>query len=487
MANRNRDYERGRSWRDRSERDWDDDEIMNERTIGWSRDQDRDTSRDWNRDFERQRDWDSIQQWRSEHDYDEIDDDQYINRGYGSNRDFDRDYDQSPRGMRSSRDTFRSRYSQNYPRRGDRERQSRSFNRETGDFDWRSGESFEDDDFNYDRQYNRQMNRQDREEEWDREADPFGEAYWNRPYRREGFNRPRGRNYGLGQGEWTRDSRGLARRRQSGSAGMRSDFEGETGRYRTGGMRSDYGTEYDYTNRGYEDYEYGGVGYEPEGAFYQDLDEPYTYDYWESWNVPGEYTGIGPSTYHRSDERILEDISERLTQHGQIDASNIEIAVNHGEITLKGTVPSRHMKRMAEDTIEDISGVNDITNMIKVQAGAVSQPQIEQTGRMQSGRQRQTGGRRADRSKIEDAKSSGISDPSEKRVNLRKGMEVIGKNGKIIGYVKEIRAADFLVDREMARDVFVPFDALTNVSERAEISVSTDEIDNQNWEMSDMM
>jgi len=455
---------------------------MDERTIGWSREQDRDPVRDWSRNIERQRNWDPVRHWRSEHDYDEIDEDQYTNRGYGSNR----DYDRTPRGLRGLGETLRNRFSQMDPRRGDRERQSRRFNRETGDFDWRSAERFEDEDVGYGRQYNRQMNRQDREEEWDKDSDPFGEAYWNRPYRREDFDRPRGRNYGLGrdyrwEDDWTRDRRGLTHRRQSGTAGMRSDFEGETGRYRTGGMRSDYGTDYDYTNRGYEDYEYGGVGYEPEGAFYQDLDEPYTYDYWEYWNMPGEFTGVGPANYHRSDERILEDISERLTQHGQIDASNIEINVKDGEVTLKGTVPSRFMKRMAEYTIEDISGVKDITNMIKVQAAEMAQQQMEQTGRQQ-----QTTSRRAG-SKMEAAKSSGISDPSQRRANLRKGMEVVGKNGKIIGYVKEIRASDFLLDREMARDVFVPFDALTNVGERAELSISTEEIDNQNWEMSDLM
>jgi osmotically-inducible protein OsmY len=80
----------------------------------------------------------------------------------------------------------------------------------------------------------------------------------------------------------------------------------------------------------------------------------------------GRYSGRGPKGYQRSDERIKEDISEHLTHHGEIDASEIEIQVQNGEVTLTGTVDHRQAKRLAEDVAERVSGVRDVHNHIRV-------------------------------------------------------------------------------------------------------------------------
>ena len=135
-------------------------------------------------------------------------------------------------------------------------------------------------------------------------------------------------------------------------------------------MRSDYNPRSGYPNRWNRedrvDYGQGDIGYDREGAFYQDLDEPVNNRGASTWDQPGEFTGMGPSNYQRSDKRIREDVCELLSRHGRIDASEIEIDVQDGEVTLKGTVPNRDMKRMAEDTVELITGIKDIQNEIKV-------------------------------------------------------------------------------------------------------------------------
>src|SRR5262249_60892996 len=59
--------------------------------------------------------------------------------------------------------------------------------------------------------------------------------------------------------------------------------------------------------------------------------------------------GRGPRGYHRSDERIREDVNDRLTDDWYIDASDIEVSVNNGMVTLSGRVNSREEKRRAED------------------------------------------------------------------------------------------------------------------------------------------
>jgi hypothetical protein len=77
---------------------------------------------------------------------------------------------------------------------------------------------------------------------------------------------------------------------------------------------------------------------------------------------PGPYTGLGPKGYTRADDRIREEACERLTRHGQVDASEIEVSVENGVITLEGMVANHPQKRMAEDAVEDISGVRDVQN-----------------------------------------------------------------------------------------------------------------------------
>jgi hypothetical protein len=88
-----------------------------------------------------------------------------------------------------------------------------------------------------------------------------------------------------------------------------------------------------------------------------------------SWSEPGPHTGRGPRGYQRSDERIREDICDRLTRHGRIDATDIRITVTKGEVTLEGTIDSREGKRLAEDVAESVDGVRDVTNHIKAQSG----------------------------------------------------------------------------------------------------------------------
>jgi osmotically-inducible protein OsmY len=78
------------------------------------------------------------------------------------------------------------------------------------------------------------------------------------------------------------------------------------------------------------------------------------------------YRGRGPRNYTRSDDRIRDDINDRLTYHISIDASDIEVEVNGGEVALSGHVRSRYEKRLAEDIAEDVNGVNHVENRIRV-------------------------------------------------------------------------------------------------------------------------
>jgi hypothetical protein len=76
----------------------------------------------------------------------------------------------------------------------------------------------------------------------------------------------------------------------------------------------------------------------------------------------------GPKGYQRSDERLCEDISERLMHAGSIDSSDVSVQVTAGKVTLEGTVPDRYMKHYIEDLVDACPGVQDIDNKVRVEA-----------------------------------------------------------------------------------------------------------------------
>jgi hypothetical protein len=63
---------------------------------------------------------------------------------------------------------------------------------------------------------------------------------------------------------------------------------------------------------------------------------------------------------------VFEDICDRLTVDPRIDASDIEVDVKGAEVTLRGSVRSREEKRYAEDVVEHVMGVRDVSNHLKV-------------------------------------------------------------------------------------------------------------------------
>ncbi len=152
-----------------------------------------------------------------------------------------------------------------------------------------------------------------------------------------------------------------------------NDFGGRdfsTPRYTASRAYSPYGYGAPAPSREYRDYRgtWGGDGRSwfdrasdtVAGWFSDDDDERYARG----------YRGRGPSGYTRSDERIMEDACDALTEDWGVDARQISVAVNDGEVTLDGTVPSREQKRRAEDCVDDLSGVRNVQNNLRVQEPA---------------------------------------------------------------------------------------------------------------------
>jgi hypothetical protein len=79
-----------------------------------------------------------------------------------------------------------------------------------------------------------------------------------------------------------------------------------------------------------------------------------------------------PRNYQRADDRICDDICERIMRRPEIDAGEVEVKVDAGEVTLAGEVDSRHAKREIEAIAEEVAGVKDVANRIQVRKDATS-------------------------------------------------------------------------------------------------------------------
>jgi osmotically-inducible protein OsmY len=221
---------------------------------------------------------------------------------------------------------------------------------------------------NYDYDYRRGRN----EREYDDEPYSRGQGggYEEPYYRGYGGERPQ---YGQGRGRYYGESyrRGY-RGREHGEPYGAYDY----GRYEYADRSRE-----PYYQRGYEaeyrePYYRGGYrrGPEERGFFERAGDEI------KSWfgdedaerrrrgdeTRRGRNVGRGPRGYQRSDERIREDINDRLTDDAYIDATDVEVIVNNSMVTLTGRVDSREDKRRAEDIADSVSGVTDVSNQLRV-------------------------------------------------------------------------------------------------------------------------
>lgn len=109
---------------------------------------------------------------------------------------------------------------------------------------------------------------------------------------------------------------------------------------------------------------YARMGGHTQGSMYGIQDMGYTQQ--QQQQQQGMHRGKGPKGYRRSDDRIREDVCDRLCDDPRLDASDMEITVKDCEVILTGTVDSREAKRRAEDLAESISGVSNVENRLKV-------------------------------------------------------------------------------------------------------------------------
>jgi hypothetical protein len=181
-----------------------------------------------------------------------------------------------------------------------------------------------------------------------------------------------------GRADYDRDYNTGGYGMMSDEGGFGNTMEGrrqDWGRKDMGGAySSDYGrNDYEMSyGRGKRDYDYVGEYGSDYGSSgrYGNMSNDYNQS-WESNRYTsgyqgGSHRGKGPSGYHRSENRIREDVCDRLTDDERIDASDIRVQIDSDTVILSGTVRSREEKRRAEDLAESITGVRDVENRLHV-------------------------------------------------------------------------------------------------------------------------
>lgn len=209
-----------------------------------------------------------------------------------------------------------------------------------------------------------------------REVDRGG--FGGRENYNEEYGRPGTGQWSSNQGQWAGNQGQWGGGYQGGM--RRTDMVQDVRFLQPGMSQADlqrYGRREEWGNEGYSA-QGGGMPGRYTGESFGQTPDRGVYPYSGSgsqgqFGMRGRHSGRGPKGYQRSDDRIREDVCETLTHHGEIDASEIEIDVRAGEVTLRGTVEDRWQKRLAEDVIESISGVKDVRNEIRVnRSGSMS-------------------------------------------------------------------------------------------------------------------
>jgi osmotically-inducible protein OsmY len=79
-----------------------------------------------------------------------------------------------------------------------------------------------------------------------------------------------------------------------------------------------------------------------------------------AFGLQSSHRGRGPQGYSRSDERIKEDVCERLSEHHYIDASQIRVEVSQGVVTLEGTVDDRWQKYQSPECLTRLPAIGTV-------------------------------------------------------------------------------------------------------------------------------
>jgi hypothetical protein len=164
-----------------------------------------------------------------------------------------------------------------------------------------------------------------------------------------------------------------------------------------------------------------------------------------------------------SDPDILEAVRQRLAEDMEVDATQIDIVVADGAVTLTGIAPTTDQSTRMADDVRQVRGVRSVDNRLG------PPPEYHFEGET-------------------------LPANTVESVDLQPGMRVVGLQGGHVGKVKSVEATEFLIDRHLHRDIYVPFSAVLRVANEYEsfeggpvqpsdvvLTVKASDVDHQGW------
>ena len=206
-------------------------------------------------------------------------------------------------------------------------------------------------------------------------------------------------NYGGGYGGGHRGGEGYRQRQMGGQRPSRESYGPGANRSREQGFGgqnywgqggsdgTDFGSGQGFGGRGYSDQQNGGYGNQysqSSGQFRGQRPMPGGGQYGERTQGGRSFRGTGPKGWQRSDERLQDDICERLTDDHWIDASDVSVQVSGGVVTLEGSVTDRRLKHRIEDMVEQCGGVGEIRNQLSVRPRGMDESSTSSASRSTS-------------------------------------------------------------------------------------------------------
>lgn len=85
------------------------------------------------------------------------------------------------------------------------------------------------------------------------------------------------------------------------------------------------------------------------------------------WGGSGRTARRGAVGTSAADMRIQDDLCERLAQLPNLDPTDVLVSVQDGRVTLEGTLPADYMQPRLADLANDIEGVVQVDNRVRVQ------------------------------------------------------------------------------------------------------------------------
>ncbi len=149
-----------------------------------------------------------------------------------------------------------------------------------------------------------------------------------------------------------------------------------------------------------------------------------------------------------------------LAERPDLDARNIHVHVERGEVWLTGTVENGPSRRLAGDLLKTLFGIEAVHNELTLRERG--------NGRVLGAETRTQ------------ADGPGAMDGFPK---ITAGMAVVGQDGAHIGIVKQVLGDAIHVGRRFQHDLYIPFNAFRGIqNDQVVLSIPADDVDRWGWD-----